>query len=100
MTEQTQSIHQQVANFVGAQLSNATINVQQMESMQIALNWLKGVAEGKLQVLECAPGQQADFYECGPDKTLCICAPGAKPKRDDCKFVGTGITTLPLGDCE
>ena len=37
----------------------------------------------------------ADFYEC-PDRLLRICTVGQAPSDPECRYVGTGQTTLPV----
>ena len=47
-----------------------------------------------------APGAQADFFECPPNNTLVVCAPGTSPPAADmCEAVGSGITTIPPNNC-
>lgn len=47
-----------------------------------------------------AAGVQADFFECPPNNTLRVCAPGtAPPPADMCEAVGSGTTTIPPNNC-
>ena len=46
--EQPTTIHQQIANFLGAKLQNMSISVAEMQDMQTSLNWLASIAKGEL----------------------------------------------------
>ena len=52
MTDQQQTVHQQIANFIGAKLQDMDIKVAEMANMTTALNWLQGVANGQLQIID------------------------------------------------
>ena len=46
-----------------------------------------------------APTYEADFYECGEEQTLFVCAVGTGPPRDDCEANGSGSTTTEPITC-
>ena len=52
MTEQTQTIHQQCANFIGAKMQTMDIKVSEMQDMTTALGWLQAIVNGKLQIVD------------------------------------------------
>jgi hypothetical protein len=41
----------------------------------------------------------ADFYECPPNRTLVVCAPGTVPADVECVNVGSGQTTIAPRNC-
>ena len=48
---------------------------------------------------DLAPTYEADFYECGEENTLFICAVGTGPPRTDCEATGSGSTTTEPITC-
>lgn len=48
---------------------------------------------------ELAALQAADFYECPPNRTLVVCAPGTVPADVECVSVGSGQTTIAPRAC-
>ena len=52
-----QTIHQQIANFLGNLLQNHTIAVNQMADMNTSMNWLQSIAKGEMVVSEVAPAE-------------------------------------------
>ena len=47
----------------------------------------------------CAAGVQGDFFECAPGNQLVVCPVGQQPVNRECKNVGSGETTIPMGVC-
>ena len=50
------------------------------------------------QIDRAAAQNDADFFECAGGQ-LIVCPLGQTPDQGECRWVGTGKTTLPYGDC-